>query len=173
MHKVLIQRLKMSPLLIGLAGALSVAGQAYGQVLLYQETFPYPGLSDNFSVNTVGWANDVLNNPARLYQNSGGDGAVYAYQNAARTTAFYTSTVLSAATGATFPSINTALYPGITFYADIQPYLTPANVTARFAVQMNGGSWFVSANTLPVPQPSVLLPPVQICSIPPLHNGIH
>ena len=52
---------------------------------------------------------------------------------------------------ATFPSINPAFYSGITFSADIQPYLTPANVTARFAVQMNGGSWFVSANTLPVP----------------------
>ena len=43
------------------------------------------------------------------------------------------------------------LYSGITFSADIQPYLTPANVAARFAVQMNGGSWFVSANALPVP----------------------
>ena len=74
-----------------------------------------------------------------------------AFQNAARTTAFYTSTVLSAATGATFPSINPALYSGITFSADIEPYPTPANVTARFAVQMNGGSWFVSTNTLPVP----------------------
>jgi arabinogalactan endo-1,4-beta-galactosidase len=141
----------MRPLLIGLASALSVVGQTHGQALLYQETFPYPGLSGDFSISTVGWANDVLNNPYRLYQISGGDGAVFAYQNAARTTALYTSTVLSAATGATFPSINTALYSGITFSADIQPYLTPANVTARFAVQMNGGSWFVSANTLPVP----------------------
>jgi arabinogalactan endo-1,4-beta-galactosidase len=151
MHKELIQRLRMRPLLIGLASALSVMGQMHGQAVLYQETFPYPGLSGNFSVSTVGWANDVPNSPARLYQNSGGDGAVFAYQNAARTTAFYTSTVLSAANGATFPSINTALYPSIIIYADIQPYQTPANVTARFAVQMNGGSWFVSANVLPVP----------------------
>jgi hypothetical protein len=141
----------MRPLLIGLAGVLSVVGQTHGQVLLYRETFPYPGLSGNFSVSTVGWANDVLNNPGRLYQVSGGDGAMVAFQNAARTTAFYTSTVLSAATGATFPSINPALYSGITFSADIEPYPTPANVTARFAVQMNGGSWFVSTNTLPVP----------------------
>ena len=55
------------------------------------------------------------------------------------------------AIGAAFPGINPALYSDITFSADIQPYLTPANVTARFAVQMNGGSWFVSTNTLPVP----------------------
>ena len=142
----------MRPMLIGLAGILSVVGQMHGQVLLYRETFPYPGLSGNFAVSAVGWANDVLNNPGRLYQSSGGDGAVFAYQNAARTTAFYTSTVLSGTAGAaTFPSINPALYSGITFSASIQPYLTPANVTARFAVQMNGGSWFVSANTLPVP----------------------
>jgi arabinogalactan endo-1,4-beta-galactosidase len=141
----------MYPLLFGLASALSVMGQTHGQALLYQETFPGPGLSGDFSISTVGWANDVLNNPNRLYQISGGDGAVFVYQNAVRTTAFYTFTVLSAVTRATFPSINTALYSGITFSADIQPYLTPANVTARFAVQMNGGSWFVSANTLPVP----------------------
>jgi arabinogalactan endo-1,4-beta-galactosidase len=136
---------------IGLAGVMSVAGQMHGQVLLYQETFPYPGLSGNFPISSAGWANDIPDNPGRLYQNSGGDGAVFAYENAAATTAFYTSTVLSAATGATFPSINPALYSGITFSADINPYLTPANVSARFAVQMNGGSWFVSANTLPVP----------------------
>jgi len=146
-----MQRLKLITFLIGMACAFSLVGQAPGQVLLYQETFPFPGLSGNFPVSTVGWANDVLNNPNRLYQNSGGDGALFAYQNAAATTAFYTSTVLSAVTGATFPSINTTLYSGLTFYADLQPYLTPANVTARFAVQMNGGSWFVSVNTLPVP----------------------
>ncbi len=151
MQKALIQGLKLNALLLGMAGTLSWVGPTQGQVLLYQETFPYPGLSGNFSVGTVGWANDVLNNPTRLYQTSGGDGAVYAYQNAARTTAFYTSTVLSAASGAAFPSIDTALYSGIMFSADIQPDVTPANVAARFAVQMNGASWFVSANTLPVP----------------------
>jgi len=141
----------MRPMLIGLAGILSVVGQMHGRVLLYRETFPYPGLSCNFPVSTVRWANDIPNQPTRLYQSSGSDGAVYAYQNAAATTAFYTTTVLSAATGATVPAINPALYSGITFSADIQPYLTPANVTARLAVQMNGGNWFVSANTLPVP----------------------
>lgn len=141
----------MRPLLIGLASALSLAGPTRGQVLLYQETFTYPGLSGNFPVSTVGWANNIPDQPPRLYQNSGSDGAVYAYENAAATTAFYTSTVLSAATGAAFPGLNPALYPGMTFSADINPQLTPANVTARFAVQMNGGSWFVSANTLPVP----------------------
>jgi len=143
--------MRINQMLIGLVGALSVIVQTQGQVILYQETFPYPGLSGNFPVSSVGWANDVPNAAARLYQNSGGDGAVFAYQNAAATTAFYASTSLSATTGAIFPSINPALYSGITFSADIQPYYTPANVRARFAVQMNGGSWFVSTNILPVP----------------------
>jgi len=141
-------------MLIGLVGMLSMAGQTHGQALLYQETFPFPGMSGDFPLSTVGWANDVVfisGVPGRLYQNSGADGAVFAYQNAAATTAFYTSTVLSAPTGAVFPSINPALYSSITFSTDIQPYLTPANVTARFAVQMNGSNWFVSTNTLPVP----------------------
>ena len=135
-----------------LLGWLACPAIAPGQsVTLYQETFPYPGLSGDFAVGAVGWANDVLNNPNRLYQSSGGDGAVYAYQNSARTTAFYTSTALSVTSGAAFPSIDTAVYSGITLSVDIQPQVTPANVTARFAVQMNGGSWFASANTLPVP----------------------
>src|ERR1700690_271422 len=112
---MLTQRLKLNALLIGMAGVMSLVAQTHGQVLLYQETFPYPGLSGNFPVSTVGWANDVLNNPTRLYQVSSGDGAVYAYQNAARTTAFYTSTALSAANGAAFPTIDTALYSGIMF----------------------------------------------------------
>src|SRR5579862_4810094 len=146
--------MRICRILIGLVGVLSVAGPAHGQVALYRETFPFPGMSGDFPVSTVGWANDVVSIPGvpgRLYQNSGADGAVFAYQNAAATTAFYTSTVLSASNGAAFPSINTALYSGITFSTDIQPSLTPANVTARFAVQMNSGSWFVSTNTLPVP----------------------
>jgi arabinogalactan endo-1,4-beta-galactosidase len=151
MRKRPVKRINMFSVLIGCAGMLALTGQLSGQVLLYQETFPYPGLSGDFPVSTVGWANDVPNIPGRLYQNSGGDGAVFAYQNAAATTAFYTSVVLSATNGAAFPIINPALNSGITFFADIEPYLTPANVTARFAVQMNGADWFVSANTLPVP----------------------
>ena len=60
-------------MLIRLAVVLSLVGQTHGQVLLYQETFPYPGLSGNFPVSTVGWANDIPNQPTRLYQSFGGD----------------------------------------------------------------------------------------------------
>ncbi|MGH7981267.1 MAG: glycosyl hydrolase 53 family protein, partial [Limisphaerales bacterium] len=63
----------------------------------------------------------------------------------------YTSVALTQTAGAAFPTIDPALYSGIALSVDIQPYLNPDNVTARFAVQINGGNWFVSANALPVP----------------------
>jgi arabinogalactan endo-1,4-beta-galactosidase len=120
-------------------------------VVLYEETFPYAGITGNFPVSTVAWANDIPDNPDRIYQNLGGDGAAYAYEGSSATTAFYTSTSLTQTAGAPFPTINPALYSGLTFFIDIQPYQNPANVTARFAVQMNGAAWFTSANVLPVP----------------------
>ena len=93
----------------------------------YEETFPWPGPSGSFPVSTVGWANAIPNNPNRLYQLSGSDGAVYAYQangDVPITTAFYTTTALdSGATGMAFPSINPAAYSGLTFSMDIQPVL--------------------------------------------------
>jgi arabinogalactan endo-1,4-beta-galactosidase len=120
-------------------------------IVLYRETFPYGALSGDFPIKPLGWANDIPDNPNRLYQNSGGDGAVYAYEGNSQTTAFYTSAALTTTAGAVFPAINPALYPGLAISVDLQPYQNPANVTARFAVQMNGASWFVSANPLPVP----------------------
>lgn len=139
--------------LTGLIGLLMAAESVHGQVMLYRETFPYDSVNigGSLPVSAVGWANDIRSNPNRLYQIFGGDGGVYAYQSSFGMTAFYTSTALSATAGAAFPSINPALYPGLTFSVDIQPSLTPANVSARFAVQMNGGSWFVAATPLPVP----------------------
>jgi arabinogalactan endo-1,4-beta-galactosidase len=125
--------------------------QAEGQVLLYQETFPYDGITGTFPVGALGWANDIPDNPNRLYQFSGGIGAVFAYENSPQTTAFYTSTNLTATAGATFPAISLTNYPAITLVVEIQPYQTPANVTAKFAVQMNGTNWFVMTYALPVP----------------------
>ena len=120
-------------------------------VVLYRETFPYGAISGDIPIGPLGWANDIPNDPDRLYQTSGGDGAVYAYEGASATTAFYTSANLTQTAGATFQNINPALYSGLTFAVDIQPFQNPANVSARFAVQMNGTSWFVSANVVPVP----------------------
>jgi arabinogalactan endo-1,4-beta-galactosidase len=133
-----------------LANPSSVLSQ---NVILYQETFPY-GSAGNYPVSSVAWANDIPDGPDRLYPNSGGDGAVYAYEGGSATTAFYTSTVISTnlgTAGMAFQSVNPALYPGLSFSVDISPYYTPANVTARFAVQMNGSQWFAAASLLPVP----------------------
>ncbi|HEY1789233.1 MAG TPA: hypothetical protein VGJ73_13820, partial [Verrucomicrobiae bacterium] len=122
-------------------------------VVLYRETFPYGAISGDLPISSVGWGADIPDDPERLYQTTGGggDGAVFAYEGSAATTAFYSSTSLTQTGGAAFPAINPALYSGITFSVDIQPYQNPANVSARFAVQINGGNWFVSVNPLPVP----------------------
>ena len=122
--------------------------------VMYAETLPYvgPATSSDFPLSLVGWANAIPDNPSRLYQNSGGDGAAYSYEGSGpQSTAFYTTTALdSGASGLAFPSINTTLYGGISFWVDLAPSLNPANVTTYFAVQMNGGSWFVSATAIPV-----------------------
>ena len=125
-------------------------------VLLYEETFAY-GTSGNFPVSTVGWANDVPVTPNRLYQNSGGDGAVSAYEAAAATTAFYTTAAMASLTGGgAFPVIDPASYPALAFSVDIQPQSSPGNVAARFAVEMNGVAWYAAA--LPLPVPAVIGP---------------
>ena len=144
-----------APVCAGLAlGWLSLRA-ALGQPLLYEETFPYPGPSGNFSVGTAGWTNQIPNNPQRLFQMSGGDGAVYAYQangDVPVTTVFYTTTELdNGATGMALPAINLSLVSGLGFSVDIRPNYDPDNVTARFGVQMNGADWFCEVNPLPVP----------------------
>lgn len=136
--------------IIGLVVLLPIFSRGQ-DVVLYREIFSYPGISGDFPVNTVGWASDIPDNANRLYQNLGGDGAVFAYEGSAATTAFYTSSNLTLSAGAAFPIINPALYPGLALSVDIQPYQNPANVSARFAVQMNGGTWFVSASALLAP----------------------
>lgn len=129
----------------------SLAGLASQPVILYQQTFPY-GTSGNFPVSTVGWANDIPGNSNRLYQNSGGDGAVFAYESTPVTTAFYVSTNLApGVSGAAFAAIDPAFYPELTFSVDIQPFLNPVNVSARFAIQLSGSNWYVATAPLPVP----------------------
>ncbi len=147
--------LKMKCLLFGIL-ALQVSclgGDA--QVTLYQETFPYPASSGNQPIASCGWSNAIPNNPNRLYQLSGSNGAVFAYQADADvpvTTAFFTTTKLdNGATGIAFPTFSAAQFTGLTFSADIQPSYLPDSITARFAVQMNGSNWFAANAALPVP----------------------
>ena len=126
-----------------------------GQVLLYQENFPWPGPAGNQPIASCGWSNAIPNNPNRLYQLSGTNGAVYAYQADADvpvTTAFFTTTALdTGTTGMAFPSLDLAQFTGLTFAADIQPGYQPDSIAARFAVQMNHATWFAAATALPVP----------------------
>lgn len=117
---------------------------------LYAETFPFVGPSPgNYPLSLVGWSNTVSDN--RLFQNSGGDGAFFAFEGSATTTAYYATTNSDAgASGLPFPSINPSSYPAVAFSVDIAPTYQPANVTAYFAVQMSGGSWYVESAPIPV-----------------------
>lgn len=120
--------------------------------LLYLESFPFvgPGLG-NYPLSVVGWQNAIPNNPDRLFQNAGGDGAGYAYQNGLATTAFFVTPTFDPGTsGRPFPNMNLAFWPSLIFSVDIAPANSPTNVSAAIAVQMNGGPWYVSATNLPV-----------------------
>jgi len=138
-----------------LAIAVVLTPAAFGQVVVYEENFPYPGGAGSFSVSVCGWSNAVPNNPNRLFQNSGADGAVYAYQANADvpvSTAFFTTATLdNGRTGMAFPIFNPTAFSGLTFSVDIRPNFDPDNVVARFAVQMNGAHWYAATATLPVP----------------------
>ena len=139
----------------GLVALLAFYLRGVAQVLLCQENFPDPSPSGNLPVSAWGWSNAIPNNPNRLYQLAGTNGAVFAYQADADvpiSTAFFTTTSLdNGATGMAFRSFNPALFTGLTLSADIQPYYLPDSIAARFAVQMNGANWFVAATALPVP----------------------
>jgi hypothetical protein len=140
---------------IAILGVMLLAPTAAGQAtVIYSEAFPYPpGMTGNQPIGTTGWANDLIAQFTRMYDNGGGNGVVYAYSGTATTEAFYTSTTLdTGATGQAFPTINPAAYPfGVTLAIDLQPGFSPDEVRSRFAVQMNGTSWYVSRNALPVP----------------------
>jgi hypothetical protein len=120
--------------------------------LVYTESFPYVGPgTGGFSLSVVGWGNAIPNNPDRLFQIAGGDGAAYAYQSGAATTAFFGSTGLDpGSSGLPFPNINLAFWPSLTFAVDIAPFSQATNVTAYICLQMDGGPWYVSATSLPV-----------------------
>ena len=118
---------------------------------LYAETFPFVGaLPVNYPLSAVGWAS-ATSDSLRLYEVSGGTGAFFAYEGAPVTDAFYVTTNTDTGTsGLAFPAINPAAYPAIAFSVDVAPTYQPADVTAYFAVQMSGGSWYASSTPIPV-----------------------
>ena len=119
---------------------------------LYAETFPFVGAAPvNYPVSVVGWSNSIPGAPNRLFQNTGGDAAFFAFEGSAVTTAYYVSTNSDAgASGVKFPKITPSSYPAVSFQVDIAPSYQPANITAYFAVQMNGGGWYVQSSPIPV-----------------------
>src|SRR5688572_16117057 len=142
-------------------GTLAIS-TACAQQVLYEETFPYSGPPGGvLPVSTAGWANDITNNPNRLFQESGDNGAVFAFQGTTDvpiSTAFYTTTALdTGATGPQFPSIDPANYFCLILSADIRPGFDADNIEVRFCVQItktnppHGSEWFAAATPLPVP----------------------
>lgn len=119
---------------------------------LYAETFPFVGASPvNYPVSLIGWSNSIPTAPDRLFQNLGGDGGFFAFQSFATTTAYYVSTNSdTGVSGVKFSKITPASYPAVSFQVDIAPTFQPANVTAYFAVQIDGGSWYVQTTPIPV-----------------------
>jgi hypothetical protein len=138
-----IIRLITPTLLCLLAMNATVRGQ-----VIYQETFPATGAAP---LSSVGWANDIVNNPNRIYVFQGD--RVFAFGNTAVAEAFYTSTALdTGATGQAFTAIDPTAYQfGVTLQVDIAAGFSPDEVRSRFLVQMDSGNWYAAATALNVP----------------------
>jgi hypothetical protein len=120
---------------------------------LYAETFPFVGpLNISYSLGLVGWSDAVAaGTDERLFSIGGGAGAFYAGESSATTDIFYTDTNLdTGVSGLSFPVINPASSPAVSFSVDVAPDFQPASVTAYFAVQMNGSTWYANATPIPV-----------------------
>jgi hypothetical protein len=133
---------------------LTVTNPSVG--LIYSESFPFVGpLAGNYPISSAGWVEAVSGTPNALYQTSGSDGAVFAYFGTPATTVYYaTSLTDTNQAGLPFPSINLAAYgnpSSLNFSVDIAPSSSSSNVTAYFAVQLNGANWYVATSPLPVP----------------------
>jgi hypothetical protein len=121
--------------------------------VIYSETFPFVGpLPGNFSIATEGWSEAVPGSPFPLFQRIGSDGAGFAFLGSANTVIYYTTAATDTnQAGLPFPNVNLASYSDLTFSVDLAPSFSSSNVTAYFAVQVNGGAWYMSSSALPVP----------------------
>jgi hypothetical protein len=165
----------------GYAIYLNVIDASIGTI--YTEAFPYIGPygggSDLESITNVGWE-EALPGPWELYD-YGGYSAYGAYQANPTTDAFYTSTATDTGlSGLPFPNIVLAGYenasPPLTLSAQFEPQpngpsYSLSQVTAYWAVQINGSSWYASASpialawapngtTLPFPIYSLVFSPL-------------
>lgn len=115
--------------------------------LLYAETFPSPWCHTNqdYPLSTVGW-----NPPDKTRIHNGTDGVCnpWIWQSDPGTYVYYATTASdTGVSGLPFPSIDLASNPGLSLGAEIG---AGTNVTASFAVQINGTHWFVSTKQLPI-----------------------
>ena len=158
---------------------LNVSDATIGTI--YTEEFPYigPASAGNESIASVGWL-EALPGPYELYYYGGN--AYGAYQANPATDVFYTSTATDTGlSGLPFPNIVLAGYenltdPPLTLSAQFEPQPNGPNynlsqVTAYWAVQINGSSWYASASpialgwapngtTLPFPIYSLVFSPL-------------
>ncbi|MFZ0826332.1 MAG: hypothetical protein WAO02_02820 [Verrucomicrobiia bacterium] len=134
------------------ATTLTVTNPPVG--LLYSEQFPFVGpVAGNYPISSVGWVEAVPSAPNALFQTTANtsEGAVFAYLGTPGTVVYYATTANDTnQAGLPFPNIKLASYPSLNFSVDIAPTFAGSNVTAFVAVQINGTSWYVAANPLPV-----------------------
>ena len=125
--------------------AVLLAGQAFAQTTLYEEFFPHAG-GGNITVDTAGWAQDATGasgGGTRIYDATGGDGAVWTWATTGSPIAFYTDTALdNGATGMAFTAIDQTAFSSISFNISL---VAETSLDARFAVNV-AGSWY-SSNT--------------------------
>jgi Immunoglobulin domain len=122
-----------------------------GPEILYSEKFPFVGpIGNAIALSNVGWR--ITSPNGALPNRVAFPGQVYAYEPAARTMAFVTSSNWdNGVSGLTFPAagINPANYPFVSFRATYAGVQNAGNAQVYFAVQMNAGgttNWFVSTS---------------------------
>jgi hypothetical protein len=123
---------------------------------LYAETYPYVGISGNLPLTSVGWAAaSSAGTTVGIFQNGTGIGACFDYSPNIGTNLNYTTdTNDTGFSGLPFVDINPDSYPAVT----LQAQFTPGNgagtvagaITAYWAVQMGGSSWYSSAQAIPI-----------------------
>jgi hypothetical protein len=122
---------------------------------IYSENFPFTGpVAVTYPISSIGWVEAASGVPNALYQLTAftSEGAVIASNASPATTVYYaTTTTDTNQSGLPFPNVDLPAYSTMTFSVDIAPAFASSNVTAYVAIQLNNGSWYVSASPLPVP----------------------
>jgi Immunoglobulin I-set domain len=123
---------------------------------LYNESYPYIGVTGNLPLTGVGWANvSITGTVVGIFQSGTGLGAVFDYSPSAGVNLNYTTdTNDTGFSGLPFVDINPANFPAVTLQAQFSPGNGAGQVagaiTAYWAVQMTGGLWYSSVKPIPI-----------------------